>query len=226
MTTVFLIEKTCYVCGEKNRFPESGPAFSMDSSRDLDGRPSHMGRSNIYMSIQRCIHCGYCAPDVASGHASFCDVVKSSDYASQLNSADFPETANAFLCYTLLLENKGDWAEAGWCALHAAWICDDNSFKEGARSCRAKSYQFFLKTRQNRLTFADSHAEEEILLIDLLRRLERFDEAAEKCEKELDGCEDEAVQCILNYEQHLIDKKDNRCRTSAHAEEFEDSQQQ
>ncbi|MFP4164059.1 MAG: hypothetical protein ACLFQB_09055 [Chitinispirillaceae bacterium] len=224
MTTVFLIEKTCFVCGEKNRFPESGPAFSMDSSRDLDGRPSHMGRSNIYMSIQRCIHCGYCSPDVSSGHESFKEKVKSSEYASQLNSPEYPETANAFLCYTQLVENKGEWAEAGWCALHAAWICDDNSFKNGAGSCRKKAYELFLKTREHSFSFADSHTEEEILLIDILRRMKVFDEADERCTKELSRTDDENALCILNFEKHLILKEDSRCHTSDQAEEFEDSQ--
>ncbi len=224
MTTVFLIEKVCYICGGKNRFPESGPAFSMDSSRDLDGRPSHMGRASIYMSIQRCIHCGYCSPDVAKGEHQFHAIVNQSSYTSQLHNSDNPETANAFLCYATLLEGIEEWSEAGWCALHAAWICDDNSFQESARTCREKAYNLFLKTREQNQSFADSKAEEEILLVDILRRLGKFEKAKDCAQSALSHFEEnENVACALTYELHLIDNNDSRCRTYAHAEEFEDS---
>ena len=67
MTTVFLTEKKCFACGKKDQYPVTN--FSMDNvgMRDLDGRPSFIRRSSVYLWIQRCIPCGYCAMEITEG---------------------------------------------------------------------------------------------------------------------------------------------------------------
>ncbi|MDR0306629.1 MAG: hypothetical protein LBI42_07305 [Chitinispirillales bacterium] len=223
MATIFMVETDCYVCGKKNRFPQSGPIMDAGSSRDLDGRPSGLGRSNIYMRVQRCIYCGYCNLEVSGGHEIYREIVKSEPYRAMLNSKDQSETANAYLCCSLLLRHSREWSEAGWSALHAAWICDDNKYSESAARCRKLAFDFFTKTRESNVTFADSLCEEQILFVDILRRNGKFDEAKKICVEALGKTVDEAARIILNYEKLLIEKQDSKCHTFEQAQEMEES---
>jgi hypothetical protein len=223
MTTIFMIDTKCYVCGKNNRFPQSGPIMDVGTSRDLDGRPSGMGRSNIYMRVQRCVHCGYCSLEAADGHESYPEIVNSDAYKAMLNSKDQSETANAYLCCSLLLRYSQNWAEAGWSALHAAWICDDNKYGESALRCRKLALDFFTKARESGATFADSESEEELLLIDVLRRIRKIEKAGKKLMEMVDKTDDETIQMILNYEKHLIEKQDNRCHTFEQAQEMDEN---
>ena len=218
-----MVETQCYICGKNNRFPQSGPIMDSGTFRDLDGRPSGMGRSNIYMRVQRCIHCGYCSLEVSEGHESYPEIVKSDAYKAMLNSKDQSETANSYLCCSLLLRYSQSWSEAGWSALHAAWICDDNKFVESALRCRKLALDFFTKSRESGVSFADSHSEEEILFIDILRRLGEFEKAGKKCAEMLDKADDDVVEIILNYEKHLIEKQDVRCHTFEQAQEMDEN---
>jgi len=220
MATIFMVDIKCYVCGKNNRFPQSGPIVDIGTSRDLDGRPSGMGRSNIYMKLQRCVHCGYCSLEAAGGHESYPEIVKSGAYKAMLNSKEQSETANAYLCCSLLLRYSQSWSEAGWSALHAAWICDDNKYGESALRCRKLALDFFTKTRESGVSFADSHDEEELLFIDILRRLGEFEKADKICAEMLDKTDDETAKIILNYEKHLIEKQDARCHTFEQAQEM------
>ncbi|MCL2688950.1 MAG: hypothetical protein FWE57_03755 [Chitinispirillia bacterium] len=226
MATIFMIETKCYVCGKNNRFPQSGPIMDAGTSRDLDGRPSGMGRSNIYMRVQRCIHCGYCSLDASAGHESYPEIVKSDAYKAMLNNKDQTETANAYLCCALLLRYSQSWSEAGWSALHAAWICDDNKFAESAQRCRKLALDFFTKAREGGggTSFADSHSEEELLFIDILRRLGEFEKADKICAELLEKVDDDVAEIILNYEKHLIENKDIRCHTFEQAQEMDENQ--
>jgi len=185
-----------------------------------------MGRSNIYMRVQRCINCGYCSLEASEGHESYPEIVKSDAYKAMLCSKDQSETANAYLCCALLLRYSQSWSEAGWSALHAAWICDDNKFSESALRCRKLALDFFTKAREGGsggASFADSHSEEELLFIDILRRLGEFEKAGKKCAEMIDKTDDSVVEIILNYEKHLIEKQDVKCHTFEQAQEMDEN---
>jgi len=229
MATIFMVDTKCYVCGKNSRFPQSGPIMDNGTSRDLDGRPSGMGRSNIYMRVQRCVHCGYCSLEVSQGHESYPDIVNSAAYKAMLYSKEQSETANSYLCCSLLLRYSESWSEVGWGALHAAWICDDNKYEESALRCRKLALDFFTKTRESGAAFADSKNEEEVLLIDILRRLGEFEKAGKICMEMLGkidngDIDDDTAEIILNYEKHLIEKQDVKCHTFEQAQEMDENQ--
>ena len=148
MTTVFLREKKCFICGIKNQHPETN--FSMDNvgTRDLDGRPSLIRRSSVYLWIQRCISCGYCAMEITKGKPEFKNIISTPEYKLQLSNSAYPETANAFLCYSMLEENSGNFADAGWSAVFASWICDDNGYTKSSSDCRNRAIELFANAKE------------------------------------------------------------------------------
>lgn len=222
MSTIFFTEKSCYVCGIKSRYPLINLSLSIVGPRDLDGRPSQIERASVYLWVQRCPNCGYCAPEIAEGNSGDREFIKNEIYKKQLFDTMFPETANSFLCHSLLMEKEGKLSEAGWGAVFGSWICDDNGFKDGALICRKKAVKLFRKAVQNGDTFAETPAQQQIYLIDLLRRCCEFEEALSLCERELqkENNNDEMID-YFDLERELILKKDSSCHNDTEIEELD-----
>jgi hypothetical protein len=216
MTTGFIKEKKCYVCGSGNRYPELGSAVAYIGAKDLDTRFSQTQRTAIYMWVQQCLSCGYCSNDIAAGVPAVKDIVSSEEYKKQLAKPSSPQTANAFLCRSMILEVQGDAVNTGWSSLFAAWICDDNGSKKNAAECRKRAFSFFEKARKEKVPFG-TPGEEAVLLIDLLRRSSQFDKAQTLCELESSAEHDERQKAILSFEAELIEKKDSKCHTVSEA---------
>lgn len=142
MPTVFMMVKPCYVCATQGRCPDIGAPGSFHGPRDMDTRPSVSQRSAIYMWVQRCQSCGYCGVDISQGEPVAKEMVQTDLYRRQLNDSAFSETANSFLCRSMILDNLGDWVEAGWACVYAAWVCDDSGFEESGATCRRRATAF------------------------------------------------------------------------------------
>ncbi len=221
MPTVFMMEKPCYVCGSQQQCPDIGSQVAYHGPRDLDTRPSVSQRSSIYMWVQRCHACGYCAPDISRGDLSVKEVVTGESYRAQLNNVNFGETANSFLCRALILDKQGDFVEAGWSCVYAAWVCDDSGFDRSAKECRERALQWFQRAQEEKMPFAPDRGQEVILLVDLLRRARRFDDARNLCEVELSLDHDERAASLLTFEMDLLEEEDSRLHIESEA--FEDS---
>lgn len=231
MTTLKNVEKKCAICGSVNSHMEifSTNAFG---SPDLDTRPPEMQRSTINLWIQTCSNCGYSAPDISQKIPKSEEIVYSDDYRKQLNSQKFPKLVNSFLCYSLILENLGEYAKAGRACLHAAWACDDAKYIDAAKICRKNSFTLFMKAKMNGQKFAEQLGAEETMMADILRRAGEFEKALEIAEeglKKLDGNSssfhkpahpsdllrnpEEIIKIILKFQIELINKKDVGCYT-------------
>jgi hypothetical protein len=219
MTTGFLKLKKCYICGAGNRYPEIGSSVAYVGTRDLDTRFSQTQRTAMYLWIQQCISCGYCSNDISTGTPIIKEIVASDIYKAQLTKATCPQTANAFLCRSMILEATGDLLNAGWSSLYAAWICDDNGSKKNAVESRKQAFDFFEKARQTPQSFG-TKGEEVVLMIDLLRRSNQLDKAQTLCALELDAYPDDRTKAILEFEAELIEKKD--CKSHSVSEALED----
>ena len=222
MTTVFLTEKGCFVCGQKNRYPQVAPSMTILGTKDLDGRPSQMQRSAVYMWIQRCIFCGYCAVDISSGVDEDKSIVSSPEYSSQLVNPEYPETTNAFLCRALSSEKSGRFDDAGWAAVYGSWICDDNKFSASADLCRSRALKLFFKAHAAGQHFGESPEEEDVLLVDLMRRRGDFEAAGEICKRELSKPHSEEVMDLFYFESKLVEAKNRLIHTVDEAREFDD----
>jgi hypothetical protein len=222
MSTLYLTEKRCFNCNAQGKYPQIDPYITIIGPKDLDGRPAHIQRSSVYIWIQRCQNCGYCAQDVSSGGTVEKEVIESLEYQSQLFDPKNPETANSFLSHSLFMVKEKLFADAGWDVVFASWICDDNGFDESARKCRIKAINLFLQAKKANQQFAPTSIEENIYLIDLNRRCSLFSDALELCNLELkQEYLDEKFLNLLLYEKELIELKDVACHNDIDSEEFD-----
>lgn len=218
MSTVVFVNKVCFVCGTEDRYADIG-VMNIGRAEDLDGRPSDAHRSAIYMLMKRCSACGYCAPDIDTGPPEAAILVKDPTYQKQLNDPHFPETANFFLCWSMLQTDAEAYNEAGKALLFAAWVCDDSSsFRDKARILRKEAIQFFLKAQKRKQSFAKTAFDELSMLIDLMRRSGMVKEAQKLCaqglkEKNLS----EKEEMILLYQEELLAKNDRKRHTISEA---------
>ncbi len=221
MTTLYLSEKSCFVCGTKNRYPLIDLTLKITGSRDLDGRPSYIQRSLIYLWIQHCITCNYCAPEISMGSESDLQFIKSKEYSALLSDIGFPETARSFRGHSFVMEKNEQYPDSGWAQLCAAWVCDDNGYDQGSMECRTNAHRIFLKAQSCGIQFSESRIQETVYLIDILRRTFQFNKAQEICEKELNlGSSDHYME-LLEFEASLINQKDASCHNENEIEEFE-----
>lgn len=220
MTTVFMSDRDCYFCGATSKFPQGNLTMGSVGLRDLDGRPTHILRSSVYLWIQRCPSCGYCAPEISEGDRGDLTVLQGERYRSQLNDHAFPETANAFLCHTLVMEARSFWADAAWASVFAAWICDDNDYPESAKLCRMKAIDYFIAARKEGIGFAETPLQEELYLIDLYRRSGEFSDANKRCEAAINLKPDDQLLDLLYLEKDLIEKKDSSIHNDADVDEL------
>lgn len=207
MTTLETIADECRICGtlsEHNAIASthaSGPA-------DLDTRPPEAVRSCIAYGIRRCPSCGYCAPTLSKGPEEAADILKSDKYRDQLHSDAYPEIANRFLCWAIIQEEVGEFATAGWSAVRAAWVCDDEGASEAADLCRLQAVRLFGRASQAGVVFAGGRGADEALLADLLRRAGHFDEIDKLVESGLQRKPDMHLSRVLRLQKELADRGD------------------
>jgi len=208
MTTVFPIEVKCFVCGETSTF-EDWASTSSFGAPDLDGRSAELARSTIGLWVKRCPNCGYCTDDIAEGVPRVSDIVRSEAYQSQLADSKSPELANRFLCWAMISENEEHLDEVALHLLHATWACDDSGDDSAARVCRLKTVASIEKANAaGTPLFAEEPGAADAVLVDLLRRAGRFEEALSKSEEASGRGYGDFVESVLRYQKELITKED------------------
>jgi len=218
MTTLGRVKEQCFACGETCQY-ESILSTNRRGWADLDTRPPGMARSTIVLSIQRCPYCGYCAPKVSRFSERASETIRSEKYLHQLKDQRYPRLANSFLCWAIIREEVGSYAEGGWAAIHAAWICDDWK-PESAASCRNRAIELFQNAKAKGDSFAQDVGVEEAILADLFRRSGQFDEVKPVCEAGLSKKPKEVTEHVLVYQIALAARQDTGCHTIGQAVEY------
>ncbi|MEW6034464.1 MAG: hypothetical protein AB1603_06390 [Chloroflexota bacterium] len=235
MTTTSERKKKCAVCGEVSKHSVVRSA-GRHGSPDLDTRPPSLERFTIDTWVQRCPSCGYCSWSISRRvPRGASEVVRSELYQVQLRSRDFPRLANQFLCWSLVQEQAGNFAGAGWACIHAAWVCDDaaefnmlygnvsgqemgvRDEAAAARNCRLKAALLLARARERGQRFGVQVGSEEALMADLLRRAGRFDSAIRMADCGLNEDPKEVLACILELQKKLAASSDAGCHTIAEA---------
>lgn len=199
-------EKTtcCAVCGEMSTRIILGSSNTLEPP-DLDTRPGEMLRSTIGHWIVECPHCGYSAPDIEERHDAVAGIVRSEAYQRK---------QGRFLRHSHLLEQLGLFAEAGWTALHGAWLADDDGQPAAARECRALAITLWKRGKAARQNFMNDPHEEFALVTDVCRRIGDFDEALATCRAGLQGEGiPPLIEDILRLELTLIQNRDSACHS-------------
>lgn len=176
---------------------------------DLDTRPGETLRASLPLWMKRCPSCGYCADEIGGIHEDAASVVESAAYQAQLNDARFPAKANEFICHALILEYLGQYADAGWTAMHAAWACDDAALPSAATLCRRMAIRAWTAGKQHGQAFHDTHESEFLIACDVHRRMGEFEHALTACNL---GIEAEDLPQLLDdcfrLERSLIARKE------------------
>jgi hypothetical protein len=96
VTTFDQRDVRCGECGETSSQFVLTSTSSFGPS-DLDTRPAEPARSTLWLEVQRCPDCAYCAADITEKPGLDAHKTLGSDlYRSQLSDASYPELATPF----------------------------------------------------------------------------------------------------------------------------------
>ncbi len=250
----------CAVCDQQSRHTllNSQSSFWPDFGPALDTRPSEL---QLEFCIQVCPSCRYCARDISQSIPGAAGIVASPAYREQFESTKYPEVANRFLCWGMILQAAGDLAMAGWANTLAAWHCDDEAAKStgcdyqtagslmteyraflltcavilraatlgrvdlrhravwgryhevtlsAARLCRGAAADLFRQALDREQGFAPEPGAEDAIIVDLLRRSGRWEEALSRCQFGLAKEPEPKFAMIFGYQARLIQGRDLR----------------
>lgn len=197
----------CWNCRQKSEHTVMLTS-NMLCEPDLDSRPGEDYRSTMSMWVQECPYCRYCAFDISkkSGDAK---CLKSQRYRDALARNDLPDLARKFLAMAICYESS-DYAKTASLLLYGAWICDDNNLAWQALDFRRQAASWYFKLKPYP-TNAEGFGTAAIL-VDILRRVGRFEEAESECRSLLNSelCPDR-IRRILYFQIELIGHCDTNC---------------
>jgi tetratricopeptide (TPR) repeat protein len=172
-----------------------------------------MAGSTINLPIQVCPQCGYCCHDLADEYPQAAEIVTSRIYQTQLKNPEYPELANWFLCHALIQKQAGEFAQAGWASLQAAWVCDDAKNDKAAQKSRQQAAALFQKAIAKGENIDREPLTKEVILIDIYRRSGDFDAARRICDNALRQKLEGITTKLLEYEHKLLRQQDKRFHT-------------
>ena len=135
------------------------------------------------------------------------------DYQSQLSDRRHPEPANALLCWSMLQDTIGAVDQAGWAALQAAWVCDDENAAGASVDCRHRAATLFCAAREQQVLFAEQAGAEEAILADVFQASTESTPEWSVCQEGLARQPKEVIRQILKYEIALAEQQDDTCHT-------------
>lgn len=216
MTTFYKDKAIFTVCGSENEY-EGIASTNMFGSLDLDTRPPEMKRSTIFTWVQRCPECGYCAVDVTEPRTGAQAVVSGEKYKNQLNDPEHPELVNSFLCQAIVDRESGDYVDATWALIHAAWVCDDFELSVQAETCRQKAADMLTIAEAQGQQVAEEEGASTVILVDLLRRSGQLQKARQLIATGRGSNTEDIIYKILDFQSTLLDRNDVSCHTVAEA---------
>ena len=208
MTTVYDGIKKCMHCGTLNDCFIVGSTITLGQP-DLDTRPAPLARQTIEFKVLRCSNCNYASADIEKKIEFDDSILTSPNYLKVLNS-DYPELAKNYILASMIRESVENYNEAAFLMLHACWVLDDKGID--AKETRLATVKLFEKT--NDIDTAN------LIMIDLLRRAEKYEEAKvliNKCKKSVT---DKMLKRVLQCQEVLVDSSDSKCHTCSEIDNF------
>jgi hypothetical protein len=200
----------CAVCGSNNEvLPD--PRVDATEPPDFDTRPGEPLRSTIDSWVSACRNCTYCAADLSVAHSRVPEILHTEVYQQTYLDETMPPKAREFLCYAVILDKLREHSDAGWSALHAAWIGDDVHDDYAAARCREQALEYWKRGKHAGQAFGDDHPSEYALVADLHRRMGQFEVAMVTCSEALE-MEDvpPVIEHVLRRQKTLIEKRDSK----------------
>lgn len=201
------LEVTCALCGETARVTPA-PLTNTIGSPDLDARPPGAARAALALRVQCCDACGYCARDLGIETPGAREAVDEDEYVEVLDDASLPGKAREFLCLARLDGAAGRFDDAFWSTLSAAWIADDAALTDGAERCRGLALAALRMARAAGRRVGGGPGVEDVVEVDLLRRMGEFPDAERCIRRALERRPDEVVDQLLRFERDLVTARD------------------
>ncbi len=202
----------CSVCGTASDQPISVP-FSESAPPDLDARPVFDSEKGLSSWVQRCPTCGYCAHRISEPTNDGLAMLRNSVYQRQLGDPSLPPAASSFLCWSLILEASGQIADATLTCLYATWLVDDAGIGSASQTLRRKATELIKRAQRSGTTVDPMVGGDETIMVDLLRRAGRFDEAGAALAEALYREPEPILRMVLDFQRRLIARGD----TAAHS---------
>lgn len=177
--------------------------YILSPTMDLDTRRYTItGFDYLKYEIQKCPICGYANYDIENDNGM--NITFSNNYVETLKDERINEKAKKFILAAIMYEQNQMYYEAGILYLKAAWIYDDLKCYENAKKMRYNSSDCLIKYSEENLDI-----DVIVLLIDILRRGEEFEEAQELLNK-ISVQDDDYIKDIIRFEEKLILNNDNK----------------
>lgn len=200
MSYIIREQVKCAICGKTSQQPII-LSTSIFGGSDLDGRPHGMARNLLRYKLQECEYCGYINYNIEKQPQHNFDERKLlCDLESELAVRYFKfakynaRIGNQLLAFDLFLA--------------AAWACDDNKAKNDALKMRVELIRVY-ENHKDMINVLDSKS----ILIDAYRRTKQFKKAISLIEN-VGITENETLNRIIDFQQELCDKKDDKCHTT------------
>lgn len=207
MTDDDALDASCALCGETVRVTPA-PATNAIGSPDLDARPPGTARAALPLRVQCCPSCGYCARDLARETPGARDAVDEDEYVEVLEDDTLPEKSREFLCLARLDGAAGRFDQAFWSTLSAAWIADDADAGDAADRCRALALAALRMARAAGRRVGLGPGVDDVVEVDLLRRMGEFADAERCIRRALDRRPEEIVDQLLRFQRDLVAARD------------------
>ncbi|MCC6735087.1 MAG: hypothetical protein IT534_03030 [Bauldia sp.] len=211
MSTYGTKQVICAVC-EAESVQTTIVSASRAGAADLDLRAPRTERDTIHAWLQECPACGFVSADISV--ASEPEIAAFNAGVGALGDAEPGSGAELMQRFQrrAAIENVlGDLRAAGFRSLNAAWVADDHDLPEAIERRReaADCYSRYLAT--------DPPDEEAnhlgVMLIDILRRAEVWDEAEGYCDWLAARDTRPIVQTIVRFQGEAIARRDAAVHT-------------
>ena len=198
---------TCALCGKSFPVPECISA-GKSGSPDLDTRPAEPARPQLKHQVTCCYSCAYCSDDIEQLEPELKPVVLSKEYLDTFSAVGYSAQASYFRCKALLDTKRQHYNDAFWATMHAAWTCDDQGDAREARFCRLDALRLFKVAKHAGQEIHGDEENESLLFIDILRRVERFEDAEREIKALRKSCKDAKILRVLDYQDLILRYRD------------------
>lgn len=209
MTNYGRVKRKCHKC-KKSCSVVCLVSTNAFGSSDLDCRPPPMRRNTMDAWIERCEHCGYCAPNIENENGITLEFIESNEYQQILHNDKLPQLCISFLCWARCAEELHQYGEATMAYVNAAWVCDDHFSPNSEESIeqRQKAIDSLEKAHKNDQKAISEPKNDELLLLDLYRRTGQFDLCIQSARENFDLNEKDIYEEIAAYQIKLSENND------------------
>jgi hypothetical protein len=173
MTTTRVESVACAVCATRSVHTTLASS-DVFGAYDLDLRPPPLLRHTLNLWLQECPSCHYVHERIDQRLPQANAIVYSPEYAAIASLTDEPPLVRRFKRHALLMAEHP--ISAAQALLHAAWVCDDEGCAELAAASRDECADLLIGVNFAELSVSERFRWQTVL-VDVLRRVGRFDEA-------------------------------------------------